>query len=327
MAGAGKGRAAKAGDNGRKKRGKSGMLGKGAGSLPAVIAPAEDARPVVTEHGRFDLDDPVLPAWVEREALASGGYPYDEPIKDKAYEAELEALQIELVKLQRHVGEAGRRVVLLFEGRDAAGKGGSIFVFRQYLNPRYARAVALPKPTDAERGQWYFQRYIAELPTAGEMVLFDRSWYNRAGVEPVMGFCTPAEHRSFLQAVPRFEKALVEDGIVLFKFWLSIGRAMQFKRFHERRHNPLKIWKLSPIDYAALHKWAEYTRARDEMFAAAHSEAAPWCVVRSNDKRRARLNIIRRVLSTVDYPGKDRNVVREPDPLILNGPALLLGKD
>ena len=318
MAEAGAGRSAK-GKKGAKKR----KSAKAAAPLPAAIAPTEDAAPIATARGRFDLDDPILPEWVEREAFSSDGYPYDEPIKDKHYEEDLEALQVELVKLQRHVGDAGQRLVLVFEGRDAAGKGGSIFVFRQYLNPRAAREVALPRPTEAERGQWYFQRYVGHLPTVGEMVLFDRSWYNRAGVEPVMGFCTPAQHRAFLQAVPHFEEMLVDDGILVFKFWLNIGRAMQLKRFHERRHNPLKIWKLSPIDYAAMDKWDDYTRVRDEMFAAAHREAAPWNVVRANDKRRARLNIIRRVLAAVDYPGKDANVVRQPDPLILNGPEIL----
>lgn len=291
--------------------------------LPAVIAPTADAPALVTEFGAFDLDDPILPEWVDRLALSSGGYPYDETISNKRYEEELEQLQVELVKLQRHVGETGMRPVLLFEGRDAAGKGGSIFAFRQYLNPRMARVVALPKPTEEERGQWYFQRYVAHLPTTGEMVLFDRSWYNRAGVEPVMGFCTAEEYRSFLKAAPEFERMLVDQGIILFKFWLNIGQVTQLKRFFERRHNPLKIWKLSPIDYMAMHKWDDFTRARDEMFAASHHSVTPWSVVRANDKRRARLNIIRHVLASLDYLGKDANVVRKPDPLVLNGPELL----
>jgi polyphosphate kinase len=309
-----------------KKRGKTGKPAKKrktAPALPPVIVPKVDAPAVRIGSGSFDVDDRRLPAWVEREALSSGGFPYDEAMKDKPYEAELEGLQVELVKLQHHVGEKGLRIVLIFEGRDAAGKGGCILVMREFLNPRYARQVALPKPNDAERGQWYFQRYIAHLPTAGEMVFFDRSWYNRAGVEPVMGFCTPAEHRRFLQAVPDFEKMLVDDGILLFKFWLSIGRAMQLKRFHDRRHDPLKVWKLSPIDYAAMAKWDEYTRARDELFAAAHNDATPWTVVLANDKRRARLNLIRHVLAAVNYPGKDGKIVGRPDPLILNGPEIL----
>jgi polyphosphate kinase len=291
--------------------------------LPASIAPEIDAPRIETAFGGFDLDDPALPEWVEREALGSGGYPYDEPIKDRLYEEELEQLQVELVKLQSYVGAVGLRLVLVFEGRDAAGKGGSIFAFRQYLNPRSVRVVALPKPSEVERGRWYFQRYVAHLPTKGEMVLFDRSWYNRAGIEPVMGFCTAEESEAFLHDVAPFETMLVDDGIVLFKFWLNIGRATQLKRFFERRHNPLKIWKLSPIDYATMHNWEAYTEARDRMFAASHRPDAPWSVVRANDKRRARLNIIRHVLATLDYPGKDANVVRKPDPLILNGPEIL----
>jgi polyphosphate kinase 2 len=291
--------------------------------LPSAIEPETDAPRIKTRRGSFDLDDLVLPEWIEAAAFKSGGYPYDEGMKDKAYEAELEPLQVELVKLQRHVNQTGLRIVLLFEGRDAAGKGGTIFAFRQYLNPRSARLVALPKPTEAEQGQWYFQRYVAQLPTSGEMVLFDRSWYNRAGVEPVMGFCTPAEHRLFLDSVPGFEKMLVGQGIMLFKIWLSIGFEMQLKRFYERRHDPLKVWKLSPIDYAAMHKWDAYTRARDAMFAASDTAEAPWTVVRSNDKKRARLNVIRHVLGKLSYPGKDRKVVGKTDPLILGGPALI----
>lgn len=296
---------------------------KTAPPLPAAIAPTFDAPTVETAFGPFDLDDPTLPQWVDDEALASGGYPYDEQLKNKRYDEELEQLQIELVKLQSHVNESGLRMVLVFEGRDAAGKGGSIFAFRQYLNPRSARVVALPKPTEVERGQWYFQRYVSHLPTTGEMVLFDRSWYNRAGVEPVMGFCTPEEHRTFLQDVPDFERMLVNQGIHIFKFWLNIGQVTQLKRFFERRHNPLKIWKLSPIDYKAMHKWDEFTKARDQMFDASHQPAAPWSVVRANDKRRARLNIIRHVLHSLDYPGKKADVVLKPDPLILNGPELI----
>jgi polyphosphate kinase len=286
-------------------------------SIPAVIAPKVDAPRFFTEHGGFDLDEPTLPEWVEKEALESAHYPYDKPLKDKHYEEELTQLQIELVKLQKHANQTGLRIVVVFEGRDAAGKGGSIFAFRQYLNPRSARIVALPKPTETERGEWYFQRYAAELPTSGEITLFDRSWYNRAGVEPVMGFCTSDEHNAFLRQAPSFENMLIDTGIVMFKFWLEIGRAMQLKRFHERRHNPLKIWKLSPIDYAAMEKWDAYTVARDEMFAATDTENAPWLVVKANDKRRARLNVIRRVLDNVDYVGKDKDAVRQPDPLIL----------
>jgi len=302
---------------------KTGKKSRKRDPLPAVIEPEADAPRIKTRHGSFDLDDLVLPEWVEKAAFKSGGYPYDEPMKDKDYEADLERLQIELVKLQRHANEAGQRIVILFEGRDAAGKGGTIFAFRQYLNPRSARLVALPKPTEVERGQWYFQRYVAELPTSGEMVLFDRSWYNRAGVEPVMGFCTPAEHKLFLESVPGFERMLVGQGMILFKIWLSIGFEMQLERFYERRHDPLKVWKLSSIDYAAMHKWDDYSRARDSMFAASDTREAPWTVVLSNDKKRARLNVIRHVLSGLDYPGKDKKVIGKTDPLILGGPHLI----
>jgi polyphosphate kinase 2 len=292
-------------------------------TMPAVVIPAEDARPVVTAHGTFDLEAPDLPKWVEKRALKSGGYPYDHTIDDDEYEGELTALQIELVKLQKHVSDAGRRLVAVFEGRDAAGKGGAVFAMRQNMNPRTARTVALPKPTERERGQWYFQRYVEELPAAGELVLFDRSWYNRAGVEPVMGFCTPREAEDFLEQAPGFEKMLVNSGMVLFKFWLDIGREMQLKRFHERRHDPLKIWKLSPIDYAALGKWDDYSKARDANLAATHTRNAPWTVVLANDKRRARLSVIRHMLGALDYPGKDKRVVGDTDPAIVGGPRLL----
>ncbi len=292
-------------------------------AVPKVIRPTEDADVVKTAAGKFDLEDPTLPDWVEKGALASGGYPYEDTIKDKLYEEELTLLQIELVKLQRHINDSGARLVALFEGRDAAGKGGCIFAMRQYMNPRTARTVALPKPTEKEQGEWYFQRYTEHLPTAGELVLFDRSWYNRAGVEAVMGFCTPAQTDEFLGQAPEFERMLTEGGTVLFKFWLNIGREMQLKRFHERRHNPLKIWKLSPVDYAALSKWDAYSKARDKMLAATDRPASPWTVVRANDKRRARLNVIRHMLGAVAYPGKDDKVVRDTDPLILGGPDLL----
>ena len=293
-------------------------------TLPPQLEPTTDAPAVATKHGRFDLDDPVLPDWIEAAAFKSGGFPYDKSLKSEAYESELIPLQVELVKLQAHVMAKGLRLAIVFEGRDAAGKGGAIFAFRQYLNPRHARDVALPKPSETEAGQWYFQRYVAELPTAGEIVTFDRSWYNRAGVEPVMGFCTPEEHASFLKQAPRFESMLVDSCLILFKFWLDIGQEMQLKRFHERRHNPLKIWKLSSIDYAALDKWDDYTKARDQMLAACHAEGAPWTIVLANDKRRARLNIIRQVLASVDYAGRDLAVVGKPDPEILGfGPKFL----
>ncbi|MBN9058396.1 MAG: polyphosphate kinase 2 [Rhizobiales bacterium] len=319
--------AAKA-DGGKNGNGKDGNgkkeESKPAAPLPIQLQPTVDAAPIETKLGSFDLDDPQLPAWVDESAFRSGGYPYDKSLKSDKYEEELTALQIELVKLQHHVIEKGLKVVMLFEGRDAAGKGGAIFALRQYLNPRNARDVALPKPSDTERGQWYFQRYVAELPTAGEIVTFDRSWYNRAGVETVMGFCTPDERKVFLQQAPVLEAGLIDSGTILFKFWLDIGQEMQLKRFHERRHNPLKIWKLSPMDYAALGKWKDYSKARDSMLEATHTDKSPWIIALATDKRRARLNIIRYVLGKIDYPGRDKDIVREPDPLILgSGPRFL----
>ncbi len=265
----------------------------------------------------FDLENPRLPQDIDDAAFHSGGYPYDRRMPRKTYETELQLLQIELLKLQRWVRAQGERIVILFEGRDAAGKGGTIKRFMEHLNPRHARAVALSKPTETERGQWYFQRYIAHLPTAGDMVLFDRSWYNRAGVELVMGFCTPGQTKKFLEEAPDFELALVRDGVRLFKFWLTVGRAMQVKRFHARRHDPLKSWKLSPIDLASMDKWDVYTQAREAMFEATHTKTAPWTVIRSNDKRRARLNAMRHILASIDYDEKDENIVAKPDPKIL----------
>ncbi|UXT39742.1 polyphosphate kinase 2 [Agrobacterium tumefaciens] len=272
----------------------------------------------------FDIDDPVLPDWVEEKKLSAGDFPYDKKMKREDYDTTLEALQVELVKVQFWLQATGKRVMAVFEGRDAAGKGGAIFATRAYLNPRYARVVALTKPTETERGQWYFQRYISHFPTAGEFVLFDRSWYNRAGVEPVMGFCTPEEHKRFLKETPRLEKMLVHEDVHLFKFWLDIGRETQIERFHDRRHSPLKCWKLSDMDIAALTKWDDYTQKRDEMLEKTHTDAAPWTVVRANDKRRARVNLIRHILLALDYEGKDKKAIGEIDDKILgSGPDFL----
>jgi polyphosphate kinase 2 len=256
------------------------------------------------EH-HFDIDDPKLPKWVKKGALKSGGYPYDERLDDDVYLAMLGVLQLELVKLQKHLLGTGNRVVVLFEGRDAAGKGGAIDTLREHLNGRYWLDVALPKPSDRERTQWYFQRYVDWLPAAGEAMLFDRSWYNRAGVELVMGFCTPEQTEAFLDEVPRFENMLVRDGIHFFKFWLAIGREMQLKRFHERRHDPLKQWKFSDLDLAAIEKWDSYTDAAHRMLRQTSTEQAPWHVILANDKRRARLELIRTMLTTLDSDGKD----------------------
>ena len=272
----------------------------------------------------FDLDDKELPKAISKDVIASGGYPYEDRIKRKTYERELEILQHELVKVQSWMQDTGERAVIVFEGRDAAGKGGTIKRFREFLNPRHARVVALSKPSDVERGQWYFQRYVAHLPTAGEMVLFDRSWYNRAGVEPVMGFCSPQQHKQFLEEAPKFEQMLVNDGIHLFKFWLNVGQEMQIKRFHDRRQDPMRSWKLSPIDIKALSKWDDYTQARNTMFEQTHTKDAPWTIVRSNDKRRARLNAIRHFLNRLDYAGKDKTAIGKIDDLIVgDGPEFL----
>lgn len=268
----------------------------------------------------FDLDNPVLPDWVKDSAFGSDGYPYAKKLKWSKYEDELLALQEELVKVQYWLAESGARIVSVFEGRDSAGKGGTINAVRQYMNPRNVKTVALSKPTDTERGQWYFQRYVSHFPTEGEMVLFDRSWYNRAGVEPVMGFCSKDEHKKFLDDVPNFEKMIVKEGIYFFKFWLTIGQEMQLKRFHDRRHNPLKIWKLSPIDIKALSMWDDYGDVRDQMFKKTHKRETPWTVVRSNDKRRARLNVIRTILLALPYAGKDKNNIGKLDRKIVSKP-------
>ncbi|WP_320195595.1 polyphosphate kinase 2 [Agrobacterium rosae] len=272
----------------------------------------------------FNIDDPVLPDWVEDKKLSAGGYPYDKKMNRDEYDETLEALQIELVKVQNWLQAAGKRVMSVFEGRDAAGKGGVISVIKEYLNPRTARVVALTKPTETERGQWYFQRYISHFPTAGEFVMFDRSWYNRAGVEPIMGFCTPEEHKRFLKETPRLEKMVVHEGTYLFKFWLDTGRETQLDRFHDRRHSPLKSWKLSDMDIAALTKWDDYTAMRDLMLEKTHIEDAPWTVIHANDKRRARINLIKHILTSLDYDGKDKKVIGDIDGKILGfGPDFL----
>ena len=281
----------------------------------------EDSRAVEIKIGDktriFDIDDPKLPDWVDDKALESGGYPYDKKMDKDEYEETLEKLQVELVKVQFWLQETGHRIISVFEGRDAAGKGGSIHVTRAYLNPRTARIVALNKPTETERGQWYYQRYVANFPTAGEFVMFDRSWYNRAGVEPVMGFCSDEQYEDFLNETPHFEKMVITEGIHFFKFWLSIGREMQIKRFHDRRHDPLKVWKLSPMDIAALNRWDDYSEKRDRMLKETHTDRAPWTVVLSNDKRRARINLVRHMLQKLDYAGKDEKVIGEIDDKIL----------
>ncbi len=246
-----------------------------------------------------------------------GEYPYAKKLGRAEYEADKAALQVELLKVQHWVAETRQKFVMLFEGRDAAGKGGTIKRFTEHLNPREARVVALNKPTDEERGQWFFQRYVKHLPTNGEIVLYDRSWYNRAGVERVMGFCEPNEYLEFMRQTPDFERMLVRSGIQLFKYWFSVTRDEQRNRFASRETDPLKRWKLSPIDRASLDKWDDYTQAKEAMFFYTDTADAPWTVIRSNDKKRARLNCMRHFLASLEYPDKDHSVVKVPDPLIV----------
>ena len=269
----------------------------------------------------FDIDNPELPQAIDDAALTSGGYPYETRLKRKHFDQELGRLQSQLLKLQDHVRQHGQRLVILFEGRDAAGKGSAIYYFLEHLNTRHARAIALNKPNEEQFGQWYFQRYIAHLPTAGDIVLFDRSWYNRAGVERVMGFSTPDQVADFLRDAPDFEQLLVRDGIKLFKFYLTLGREMQLKRFHERRHDLFKRWKLSDIDMMAIAKYDDYSDAQADMFRFTHTATSPWTVIRSNDQRRSRLEAIRAVLHALDYDGKDGDIVGVPDPLIVGSGA------
>jgi polyphosphate kinase 2 len=258
-----------------------------------------------------DPDSELAPGWRD------GGYPYKNLMSRKSYEREKYRLQVELLKLQAWIKETGQRVVIIFEGRDAAGKGGTIKRFMEHLNPRGAHVVALEKPSEVERGQWYFQRYAQHLPTAGELVFFDRSWYNRAGVERVMGFCTDAEYQEFMRQAPEFERMLVRQGIHLIKFWFSVSREEQRRRFKERKVHPLKQWKLSPIDLASLDKWQEYTRAKEAIFFYTDTADAPWTVIKSDCKKRARLNALRYVLHRLPYNNKDPERIGALDSLIV----------
>ena len=262
-------------------------------------------------RGTAHPDDELAPDWRD------GGYPYKNLMARKNYERLKYALQVELLKLQAWVKTTGQKVVIVFEGRDAAGKGGTIKRFMEHLNPRGARVVALEKPSDVERGQWYFQRYVQNLPTAGEIVLFDRSWYNRAGVERVMGFCTGEEYLEFMRQCPEFERNLVRSGIHLIKFWFSVSRKEQRRRFKERQIHPLKHWKLSPIDMASLDKWDEYTKAKEAMFFYTDTADAPWTVIKSDCKKRARLNAMRYVLHKLPYANKDLDRIGALDPLLV----------
>ncbi|WP_397384186.1 polyphosphate kinase 2 [Prosthecobacter sp.] len=273
--------------------------------------------PETTGPEGVDPDAELSPGWRE------GAYPYLNLLSRKKYEKQKYQLQVELLKLQAWVKETGQRVVILFEGRDAAGKGGAIKRFMEHLNPRGARVVALEKPNEVERGQWYFQRYISHLPTKGEIVLFDRSWYNRCGVERVMGFCSDAEYNEFMRQVPEFERHLVRSGVFLFKFWFSVSREEQRRRFKERKAHPLKQWKLSPVDLASLDKWDSYTRAKEAMFMNCDTSDAPWTVVKSDCKKRARLNVMRYFLHRLPYTKQNIDRIGPVDPLIVGRPSLV----
>jgi polyphosphate kinase len=278
-----------------------------------------------TVEGTFDqVDDPILlgpdglPVNTWRES-----YPYDERMSRSEYESLKRDLQVELLKAQDWIKSTGHKLVLVFEGRDAAGKGGTIKRFLEHLDPRGAEVVALGVPSQREQGEWFFQRYVRHLPTSGEIRFFDRSWYNRAGVEPVMGYCTPQEYEEFLRTVPQFEEMLINAGTTLVKLWFSVSRREQIARFTIRRIDPVRQWKLSPTDIASLDRWDDYTRAKIAMFERTSTEIAPWYIVRSNDKKRGRINAMRHVLDVLPYEGKNLEVVVPPDPLIVGTPATL----
>ena len=305
--------------------------GHSAGSVLAELqtlmdgASADDLKAL--RRTLFQPQDRATPAKDADTALSAGWrdgqYPYKNLLSRNSYEQQKYRLQVELLKLQAWVKDTGQRVVILFEGRDAAGKGGAIKRFMEHLNPRGARVVALEKPSEVEKGQWYFQRYIQHLPTRGEIVLFDRSWYNRSGVERVMGFCSDAEYDEFMRQAPEFERHLVRSGVHLFKFWFSVSRAEQRRRFKERKLHPLKQWKLSPIDLASLDKWDDYTRAKEAMFLHCDTSDAPWTVIKSDCKKRARLNAMRYLLHRLPYTRKDLPALGAVDPLIVGRPSLV----
>ncbi len=261
-----------------------------------------------------------------RRIFETGEYPYRKKISRRVYEKHKAELQIELLKVQEWVKTTGTKIVLLFEGRDAAGKGGTIKRFTEHLNPRGARVVALDKPSDREKSQWFFQRYISHLPAGGEMVLFDRSWYNRAGVERVMGFCTANDYLEFMRETPEIERMMVRNGILLYKYWFSVTQEEQLRRFKSRENEPLKSWKLSPIDRQSLDKWDDYTEAKEAMFFYTDTADAPWTIVKSNDKKRARLNCMRHFLASLPYAEKNNRVVGHPDPLIVGSSVDVIGR-
>jgi polyphosphate kinase 2 len=261
------------------------------------------------------------------QLFKEGKYPYTDRVPGNKYEEEKAQLQVELLKVQNWVKMTGQKIVIIFEGRDAAGKGGTIKRFMEHLNPRAAKVVALEKPTEHERGQWYFQRYVVHLPTQGEILFLDRSWYNRAGVERVMGFCDSTEYLEFMRQCPEFERMLVNSGIKLFKYYFSVTRKEQRHRFASRMEDPLKQWKLSPVDKASVGLWHEYTRAKEAMFFYADTASCPWTIVKSDDKKRARLNCMQHFLSKLNYPDKNLEVVTGPDPLIVGSPSQVIRKD
>ncbi|MBT4905370.1 MAG: polyphosphate kinase 2 [Rhodospirillaceae bacterium] len=306
-------------------KGKSGNPGRLLGVTEASKTDPgdEDPHPASTVH---NLTAKNLERDEARRLFETGEYPYRKKMKVKAYEKRKAELQVELLKVQDWVKESGQRIVVLFEGRDAAGKGGTIKRFMEHLNPRAARVVALNKPTDRERSQWFFQRYIEHLPSAGEIVLFDRSWYNRAGVDRVMGFCTPNEYLEFMRETPDLERMLTRSGILLHKYWFSVTQAEQLRRFKSREKDPLKRWKLSPIDRQSLDKWEDYTEAKEAMFFYTDTADAPWTIIKSDDKKRARLNCMSHFLSSLNYPNKNHDVVGQPDPFIVGSSTHVIGQ-
>jgi len=301
----------------------NGSAGELAKSLRAIMAGASPDDAIALRNALIEAPEAAFARLPENpdEELSpdwrSGAYPYRNLLSRRSYERQKYRLQVELLKLQAWVKETGQRVVILFEGRDAAGKGGAIKRFMEHLNPRGARVVALEKPSELERGQWYFQRYVQHLPTAGEIVLFDRSWYNRSGVERVMGFCTNDEYIEFMRQAPEFERNLVKSGLHLIKFWFSVSRKEQRRRFKERETHPLKHWKLSPIDMASLDKWDEYTKAKEAMFFHTDTADSPWTVLKSDCKKRARVNAMRYLLHKLPYTNKDIEQIGVLDPLLV----------
>ena len=297
-------------------------------SIPSLILTPEDEADGSTRGERLHHLAEMRhdPAEIRR-VFEHGVYPYKSKMKRVTYEKQKAQLQVELLKAQRWVEETGEKIVVLFEGRDAAGKGGTIKRFMEHLNPRTARVVALNKPSEREKSQWYYQRYVEHLPAAGEIVMFDRSWYNRAGVERVMGFCTPTEYLEFMRQTPDFERMIRRSGIRLFKYWFSVTQEEQRRRFASRELDPLKQWKLSPVDKASLNKWDDYTEAKEAMFFYTDTADAPWTIIKSNDKKRARLNCMTHFLRSLPYPNKDPRIVQGPDPLIVGHSSHVIGDD